>query len=150
MISVAKLIQGLIIFSAVLGVFFLWQAQPLLPPDVFDILTFGWLLFVADSILTFVRPRVSYYIGLVLAIIALSETLTQPEHYALVENGNVPATLILVLGSVAQALLIVSVLLFIISERRRDPWAWPGAESPASQQLFRNRPKSLWGNQALS
>lgn len=131
MISMARVIQGLIIFSAILGVFFLWQAHPLLPPDVFDILTFGWLLFVVDSILTFVRPRISYYFGLVLAVIALSETLTQPEHYALVENGNVPATIILVLGSVAQALLIGSVVWYIISERRKDPWAWPGAESPA-------------------
>ena len=131
MISASRAIQGLIIFSAVLGVFFLWQAQPLLPTDVFEILTLGWLLFVVDSILTFVRPRISYYLGLVLAVVALSETLTQPEHYALVENGNVPATIILVLGSVAQALLIGFVIWFIISERRKDPWAWPGAESPA-------------------
>jgi len=133
MISAARVIQELIIFSAILGVFFLWQARPLLPPgsDVFAILTLGELLFVGDSILTFVRPRISYYLGLVLAIVALSETLTQPEHYALVENGNVPATIILVLGSVAQALLIGFVLWFIISERRKDPWAWPGAESPA-------------------
>jgi len=131
MVSASRAIQGLIIFSAVLGVFFLWQAQPLLPTDVFEILTLGWLLFVVDSILTFVRPRISYYLGLVLAVVALSETLTQPEHYALVENGNVPATIILVLGSVAQALLIGFVIWFIISERRKDPWAWPGAESPA-------------------
>ena len=131
MVSVTRAIQGLIIFSAILGVFFLWQAQPLLPSDVFDILTLGWLLFVIDSILTFVRPKISYYVGLVLAFIALSETLTQPGHYALVKNGNVPATIILVLGSVAQALLIGFILWYIISERRKDPWAWPGAESPA-------------------
>jgi hypothetical protein len=48
-----------------------------------------------------------------------------------VENGNVPATIILVLGSVAEALLIIMVLYYVISERRKDPWAWPGAESPA-------------------
>ena len=131
MVSAARLIQSLIIFSAILGVFFLWQAHPLLPPDVFDILTFGWLLFVVDAILTFVRPRFSYYFGLVLAVVALSETLTQPEHYALVEGGNIPATIILILGSAAQALLIGSVFWYIISERRKDEWAWPGAESPA-------------------
>jgi len=131
MISAARLIQYLIIFSAILGVFFLWQAHPLLPPDVFDILTFGWLLFVVDSILTFVRPEFSYYFGLVLAIIALGETLAQPEHYALVESGNVPATIILILGSTAQAFLIGSVLWHVISKRKKDPWAWPGAESPA-------------------
>ena len=131
MVSLARVIQGLIVFSTVLGVFFLWQAHPLLPGDVFDILAFGWLLFLVDSVLTFVRPKVSYYLGLVLAVVALSETLTQPEHYALVENGNVPATLILVLGSIAQALLIGSVVWFVVSGRRKDPWAWPGAESPA-------------------
>ena len=130
MVAVGKLIQALIVFSAVLGVFFLWEARPLLPPDVFDILTFGWLLFVVDSFLTFVRPRISYYLGLVLAVAALSETLAQPEHYALIENGNVPATVILVLGSVVQALLIASVIWYVVSERRKDPWAWPGAGSP--------------------
>ncbi|HUK80887.1 MAG TPA: DUF350 domain-containing protein [Nitrososphaerales archaeon] len=131
MVSVARAIQGLIVFSTVLGVFFLWQAYPLLPGDVFDILAFGWLLFLFDSLLTLVRPTASYYLGLVLAVVALSETLTQPEHYALVENGNVPATIILVVGSIAQAILIGSVVWFVVSKRRRDPWAWPGAESPA-------------------
>jgi len=131
MVTAGRVIQGLIIFSAVLGVFFLWQAHPLLPPDVFDILTFGWLLFVVDSVLTFLRPKISYYLGLVLAVVALSETLTQPEHYALIENGNVPATVILVLGSVVEALLIAAVIWYIISGRRADPWAWPGSEPPA-------------------
>jgi len=130
MVSAARAIQGLIIFSTALGVFFLWQAYPLLPGDVFDILAFGWLLFLVDSLLTLVRPRASYYLGLVLAVVALSETLTQPEHFALVENGNVPATVILVVGSIAQALLIGSVVWFVVSKRRKDPWAWPGAESP--------------------
>jgi len=130
MVSAARAIQGLIIFSTALGVFFLWQAYPLLPGDVFDFLAFGWLLFLVDSLLTLVRPRASYYLGLVLAVVALSETLTQPEHYALVENGNVPATVILVVGSIAQALLIGSVVWFVVSKRRKDPWAWPGAESP--------------------
>ena len=131
MVSLARAIQGLIVFSTVLGVFFLWQAYPLLPGDVFDILAFGWLLFLVDSLLTLARPTASYYLGLVLAVVALSETLTQPEHYALVENGNVPAPVILVVGAIAQALLIGSVVWFVVSKRRKDPWSWPGAESPA-------------------
>jgi len=127
-IAATKVIQGLIVFSTVLGVFFLWQAHPLLPSDVFYALAFGWTLFVVDSALSFIRPKVSYYLGLVLAVVALGETLSQPEHYALVEGGNVPATIILVLGSAAQALLIGFVLFYLVSERRKDPWAWPGAE----------------------
>jgi uncharacterized membrane protein YesL len=103
----------------------------LLPRDVFDILTFGWLLFVVDSTLTFIRPKVAYYFGLVLAVIALGETLSQPAHYALVESGALPASITLILGSLAQALLIVLVIYYGVSERRRDPWAWPGANSQA-------------------
>jgi len=106
-------------------------ARPSLPPDVFYVLTFGWVLFVLDSALTFLRPKVSYYLGLILAIVALSQTLSQPAHYALVESGDLPATIILVLGSVAQALLIISVVYYLVSSRRKDPWAWPGAESQA-------------------
>jgi len=131
MSALPRAIQGVILFSTVLGVFFLWQAQPLLPTEVFYFLVFGWVLFVIDSVLTFVRPRLSYYLGLALAVLALGETLSQPEHYQLVESGNVPATIILVLGSVAEALLIALVLYQLISERRKDPWSWPGAESPA-------------------
>ena len=131
MVRLARLIQGLILFSTVLGVAFLLVARSSVPPDVFYILTFGWVLFVADSALTFVQPRISYFFGFVLAVIALGETLSQPAHYALVESGDLPATVILILGSVAQALLIVSVLYYVVAGRRKDPWAWPGAESQA-------------------
>jgi len=132
--SVQKIIQGLIIFSALLGVAFLWQAYPLLPSEVFGILAFGWFLFVVDSVLTFVRPLASYVLGLILALIALSQTLSQPEHYAIVESGNLPATLTLVLGSAAQALLIVFIAYFLITRRKKDPWAWPSAEVPPDQE----------------
>ena len=123
----------MILFSTALGVFFLWQAYPLLPTDVFYILLLGWGLFAFDSALTFVRPRLSYYLGFVLAAVALIETLTQPEHYALVENGNMPATATLVLGSVSQALIIGLVGYYLATGRKKDPWAWPGEkEVPAS------------------
>ena len=129
--NTGKLIQGLILFSTALGVFFLWEAYPLLQSaiDVFYFLSFGWFLFLFDSALTFYRPRVSYYLGLVLAAIALVATFSSPEHYSLIESGNVPATVILLLGSVAQALIIGFVLFYSVSERRKDPWAWPGAET---------------------
>jgi hypothetical protein len=127
--ALTRAIQGLILFSTLLGVFFLWQVYPLLPTDVFVFVATGWVLFVVDSVLTFLRPRVSYYLGLVLAVLALGATLSQPEHYALVEGGNLAATATIVLGSIAQALLITLVVLYLVLERRKDPWAWPGAES---------------------
>ncbi len=129
MSALPRAIQGLILFSTALGVLFLWQAYPLVPPDVFYVLFSGWGLFVVDSVLTFVRPKLSYYMGAVLAAVALAETLSQPEHYALVENGNILATATLILGSVTQGLLIILIGYFLLSAREQDPWAWPAEES---------------------
>ena len=129
-----RVIQGLILFSTVLGVFFLWQAFPLIypvVPDVFYALVFGWVLFVFDSFLTFYRPKVSFYLGIILAAIALMETLAQPEHYSLVQSGNLPATIIIVLGSVSEGLLIALTGYYLITSRNEDPWAWPTEEPPA-------------------
>ena len=118
-------------FSTLLGVVFLWQVYPLLPTIAFNFVAVGWVLFIVDSALTFLRPKASYYLGLVLAVLALGETLSQPEHYALVGSGNLLAAVTIVLGSLALVLLIVAVGYYLVSERRRDPWAWPGAESQA-------------------
>jgi hypothetical protein len=129
--GVTRAIQGLILFSTVLGVFFLWQVYPLLPAIAFDFVAVGWALFLVDSILTFVRPRASYYLGLTLGILALGETLSQQAHYALITSGNLTATATLVLGSASQAILIILVVYYVIARRRKDPWAWPGANSQA-------------------
>lgn len=128
MSAVPRIIQGLILFSTILGVFFLYQAYPLLPPAIFGFVAFGWVLFVIDSILTFVRPRISYYLGVVLAILALLATISQPQHFAIVMSGNLAAAATIVLGSSAEVLLIIFGAYFIISERRKDQWAWPGRE----------------------
>lgn len=131
MAALPKVIQGLILFSTVLGLVFLWQALPVLPADVFGFVAFGWALFAIDSALTFVRPKASYYLGLVLAFLALYETLSQPAHFALVAGGNLLASATIVLGVAAEALLIVSAAYYILLERRRDSWAWPGTKAQA-------------------
>jgi hypothetical protein len=129
--GVTRAIQGLILFSTAIGVIFLWQVYPLLPAFGFDFVALGWVLFLVDSILTFIRPTVSYYLGLALALLALGETLSQPAHYALIESGSLTATATLVVGSSTQAMLIVLVVYYILARRRKDPWAWPGANSQA-------------------
>ncbi|MDA4126145.1 MAG: hypothetical protein OK452_02930 [Thaumarchaeota archaeon] len=129
--GVTRTIQGLILFSTVLGVFFLWQVYLLLPAVAFYFVAVGWGLFLVDSILTFVRPRAAYYLGLTLGILALGETLSQQAHYALIMSGNLTATATLVLGSTAQAMLISLVIYYVVARRRKDPWAWPGANSQA-------------------
>lgn len=118
MMKVGKLIQGLILFSTVFGAFFLWEVSDQVRSFVFEILVAGWALFLIDSIITFVRPRISYYFGLVLALLTLSETLTQPQHYALVASGNLEATITLIIGSVTQVGIILAVTYYAVREAR--------------------------------
>ena len=125
MSAVPKAIQAVILFSTLFGVLFLWEVHPVLPPAVFDFVAFGWVLFVTDCALTFVRPRASYYLGMVLAVLAFTATVSQPQHYALVENGNLLATVTIFVGSAAEILLIALVLYYLVSGPRGDPWSWP-------------------------
>jgi hypothetical protein len=129
MSNLPKVIQGLILFSTLLGIFFLWQVYPVLPAAVFDFVAFGWVLFVLDSFLTFVRPKASFYLGVVLAALALVATLSQPEHYTLVSSGNIPATITIFLGSAAEILLIGTIAYYFAAGKKGDPWAWPSAKS---------------------
>ncbi len=126
-----RVIQSLILLSTLLGGFFLWEVNGLLPSLVFDFLAFGWVLFLLDSVLTFVRPVASFYLGLVLAILALSSSLPQSAHYALIENGQLVPAATFVIGSAAQVLIIALVLYHIVRDRKREEWAWPGAKSAA-------------------
>ncbi|MDA4125156.1 MAG: hypothetical protein OK438_06910 [Thaumarchaeota archaeon] len=126
-----RVIQALIIFSALLGLAFLWIANGVLPGAVFDFIAVGWALFVVDSALTFIRPVASYYLGLVLAVLALASSLPQSAHYALIENGQVLQATVFILGSAAQVLIILLMGLRFVKSRRKDEWAWPGAKSPA-------------------
>jgi hypothetical protein len=123
-----RLIQALILFSTAFGAFFLWEVYPILPSFVFDFLAFGWFLFLVDSILTFVRPGFSYYLGLILALLALTATFSQPEHYSLVQSGNLEATVTLLVGSASQVAIVVVVLYRILNGRKRVS-PWPGAKS---------------------
>lgn len=118
--SIPKAIQALIIFSVILGVLFLVQAYTLVPPSVFDFVAAGWALFVVDSVLTFVKPRLSYYLAFVLALLALASSLPQTTHYAFIESGDILPAATFLLGSVAQVLLVILVPYhFLIGRRLR-------------------------------
>jgi hypothetical protein len=119
--STARLIQGLILFSTVLGVLFLLQVYTLLPSFVFDAIALGWVLWVVDSALTFVRPSLSRYLALLLAFLTLAATLSQPEHYSLVGSGNLEAAATLIAGSSAQVAIIVAVSYRLFKRKGAGP-----------------------------
>ena len=127
MSTLTRAIQGVILFSTALGIPFLYEVYPVLPTAVFYSVAFGWVLFVVDSILTFVRPRASYYMGLVLAAVAFLATVSQPAHFALINSGNIPAAVTFIVGPASEIILIVLVIVYAVAGGRKDPWALSGS-----------------------
>lgn len=119
MLKTAEAIKWLVYFSVALGVVFLVQAYSLLPADVFDFIATGWALFVVDAVLLSFRPALAYYLAFALAVLALASSLPQSAHYAFIEAGEVLPSLTFILGSAAQALLVVFVPLNEWQSRRR-------------------------------
>ncbi|MDG6963402.1 MAG: hypothetical protein JRN16_01595 [Nitrososphaerota archaeon] len=128
MVSIQRAIQGSIIFATLFGVPFLVEVHPVLPAVVFDSVGFGWVLFVVDSALTFVRPRESYYLGVVLAAAALLATWSQPAHLSLIEGGDLVAAATIIIGTVTEVAIIGLTAYFLAAGKRKDPWAWPGKQ----------------------
>jgi hypothetical protein len=114
-----KAIQAMVLFSTLLGMLFLVQANGLLPALVFDFVATGWILFVVDSVLTFAAPRPAYALAFVLAILALASSLPQSAHWAFIINGDLLPAATFVLGVVAQFSLLVLVPFHFMTERRR-------------------------------
>ncbi len=123
--TLGRWIQCLILASVALGAGFLLEVQPLLPPAVFDFITAGWALFVVDGLLTFLRPRVSYYFGSALAALALASSLPQSTHWQFIAQGEVLPSLVFVGGSSMQVAIIALVAYYVIRLLRHDQWSWP-------------------------
>ncbi|MDG6913969.1 MAG: hypothetical protein JRN34_03680 [Nitrososphaerota archaeon] len=121
--SLPRVIQFVIIFAALFGVPFLYEVRPVLPSDVFYSVAFGEALFVVDAALTFIRPRASYYLGLLLAAVAFAATVTQPAHYQLVASGDVSAAATIFVGLAAEMTLMVLVPWYLVSSRAKSPGA---------------------------
>jgi hypothetical protein len=119
-LSSGRAIQALVIFSTVLGVAFLWQVNGILPSYVFDFVATGWVLFLIDSVLSFMRPRFSYAMAFVLALLALTSSLPQSAHYVLIEEGAVLPAATFIAGTLAQVLLLVLVPYHFLVVRRRS------------------------------
>lgn len=116
--SIGRLIQSTIIFSAALGAVFLYVVYGSVPSFLFEFLFVGWALFVLDSALTFVRREASFYLGAVLAVLALGSSLPQSAHYEFIESGQVVPSVIFVAGSLAQVLILISFSYWALGKRK--------------------------------
>ena len=117
MASLGRAVQALIIFSALLGAVFLVEVYGNVPMLLFEIVAVGWIFFVADSIMTFVRPRVSYMMGFALALLTLLGSLPESSHYAFLAQGEYLQGATFILGSGAQFALLVLVPYYFYKHR---------------------------------
>jgi hypothetical protein len=118
--DVGRAIQGLVIFSVILGVLFLAQAYTLVPTFVLEIVGTGWALFVVDAALTFVRPRISYALALVLSILGLTSSLPQSSHWAFIVNGDLLPAFTFLLGSAVEVAIVIEVLYYFLASRKKQ------------------------------
>ncbi len=119
MTRTGKAIQASVFLSVILGILFLVQAYNVVPSFVFEFVAVGWVLFVIDGVLTFLRPRESYALALVLAILALGSSLPQSSHWAFIGNGDILPAFTFLAGSVVQVVLIILVVYYFAVGRRR-------------------------------
>jgi hypothetical protein len=119
MTRIGKAIQASVLLSVILGVLFLVQAYGAVPSFVFEFVAVGWVFFVIDAALTFFRPRPSYALGLVLAVLALGSSLPQSSHWAFVANGDILPAFTFLAGSAVQVVLIILVVYYFVGGRSK-------------------------------
>jgi hypothetical protein len=96
------------------------QVYGVVPSWLFLSVSIGWGLFVVDTVLTFVRPRISYYLAFALAVLAFASSVPQTAHYAFIQQGLLLPSATFVLGSTIQVLLIVIVPYHLLKTRRHE------------------------------
>ncbi|HYB76532.1 MAG TPA: hypothetical protein VEC08_06210, partial [Nitrososphaerales archaeon] len=107
MTRIAKTIQGLIVASTLLGIALLFEIYAVVPLEVFEIVSIGWVCFVIDCFLTFIRPNASFCIGLILSILGLSASLPQSTHWEFIQEGQLVPSAIFITGSIMQGIIVV-------------------------------------------
>jgi hypothetical protein len=119
--SLQKVISWLVYASVVLGVLFLYvlYGTPGIPSFLFPSIVGGEIIWIICAVAVSRNARWAPYMALVLALITLAISLSQPTHYSFAESGQIVAFLIFSGGSVLQLALIASVALFVYRSRIR-------------------------------
>lgn len=111
MAMVQRTIAALVYASVVLGVFFLYAlyGTPGIPGFLFPSILAGEILWIICAVAVARGARWAPYMALVLALITLALSLSQPTHYTFAESGQIVAFLIFAVGAVLQVALIASI-----------------------------------------
>jgi hypothetical protein len=117
---VEKAIAWLVYASVLLGVFFLYvlYGTPGIPAFLFPSILGGELIWIFCAVAVSRRLRWAPYLAVVLAVITLGVSLSQPTHYDFAQTGQIVAFLIFTGGAVLQFALIGAVGLFVFRSKR--------------------------------
>ena len=115
-----KAIAWLVYSSVGLGVLFLYvlYGTPGIPGFLFPSIGVGEILWIVCAAAVNRGARWAPYMALLLALITLVISLSQPTHYTFASSGDIEAFLIFSVGSAIQVALIASVALWFLRSRK--------------------------------
>ena len=113
-----RAIDLLIYLSVAFGVLLLPQIYSLVPPWLFYSVLAGWIAYLLVAIATWTHHKRVYPVAFLLAILTLSVSLPEPEHYTFAKDGMWLATLTFMIGSILQLALLVLIPVYLIKDRK--------------------------------
>jgi hypothetical protein len=118
--TLEKTVAWLVYSSVVLGLLFLYvlYGTPGIPAFLFPSILGGEVIWFVCAVAISRGVRWAPYMALVLALITLAVSVSQPTHYGFAAAGQIAAFLIFGGGSVLQVVLIAAVSLFVYRSRR--------------------------------
>jgi hypothetical protein len=119
--TLEKTVAWLVYSSVVLGLLFLYvlYGTPGIPAFLFPSILGGEVIWLVCAVAISRRVRWAPYLALVLALITLAISASQPTHYTFAETGQIVAFLIFAGGSVLQVALIAAGSLLVYRSRRK-------------------------------
>jgi hypothetical protein len=113
-------VRWLVYSSVVLGVLFLYvlYGTPGIPAFLFPSILGGEVIWLFCAVAMSRRAKRAPYMALVLALITLAISVSQPTHYTFAETGQIVAFLIFTGGSILQVALIAAVSLSVVRSRK--------------------------------
>ena len=116
--TLKTLTRFLIYASTLLGAVLLVELYAVVPVWLLYSVLGGWIAYLITAVAIAKNLKIAYPLSLVLAILTLAVSLPQPEHQSLVEAGPSPASLTLIVGSVLQVAVILTVSSYLVLTRR--------------------------------
>ena len=120
MATLQKTVAWLVYSSVILGVLFLYvlYGTPGIPAFLFPSILGGEIVWLVCAVAISRGARLAPYMALILALITLAISVSQPTHYTFAETGQIVAFAIFTGGSILQVALIAAVSLFVYRSRR--------------------------------